>query len=633
MAAAVTVVAGAIGICLTGVAQAQPTLAPATVVAGPDAGIVALSGMSIARDGTGGLVYLDQVGGGNHVFVSRLAGGVFETPVEVDAGLGGSSSQPVIAAGSGGLLVIGFVNGGNLYAVDVGRSTSPFPAPVPLANGALNPALAISNLGKVYLAFTEAGAGGHDIRAAYFHNGQWALESTPLDANPADDAGDGTGRPAVAVAGDGVAIVAWGEAGHIFVRRVWGTAPGVDYEQADPPSLGGLTEAAADKPAVATGADSSYADVAFRETFGGGIQTQSRVLLHRLIAEQFSPSIAQPDGLSTPGTEGADDPQVVMDEYGRGYVTTSRTTSHQLFGEALGSNGAPGAVFRIDSLQNSLDPEAVPATAGLFSLLVAWQERLPLGSSQIELRYAAGSGNLGPELTASTPALGDTQAASGLVAAGDVFGEAAVAWVQGTGAAQRILVGQMYLPPGSLSPASSFSYSRSAQPILAWTAPDVSWGPVHYAVTLDGVSLGVTDATSLRVPAPVTDGPHVWQVSAVNPAGVSRSAAPAKVFVDTVAPEVALTVSGSRRAGARIRIEVRYSDVKPPEPAADASGVKAVSVVWGDRHKASIGHRASHVYSRQGLYRLQVMVTDRAGNATTVQQYVRILPARHRKRR
>jgi len=36
--------------------------------------VVGLSNLSIARDGTGGLVYLKQVSGVPHVFVSRLVG-------------------------------------------------------------------------------------------------------------------------------------------------------------------------------------------------------------------------------------------------------------------------------------------------------------------------------------------------------------------------------------------------------------------------------------------------------------------------------------------------------------------------------------------------------------------------------
>src|ERR1700684_1051580 len=68
-------------------ARRTPTLAPGnTVIDGPSSDIVGLDGMSVSRDGTGGLVYVKNVGGVAHVFVSRLSGGTFQTPIEVDAG-------------------------------------------------------------------------------------------------------------------------------------------------------------------------------------------------------------------------------------------------------------------------------------------------------------------------------------------------------------------------------------------------------------------------------------------------------------------------------------------------------------------------------------------------------------------
>ena len=80
----------------------------------------------MARDGTGGLVYLKAVGGVAHVFVSALLGGQFQAPTEVDAGLGAASSQPVIAAGNGGVLLIAFINAGGLYVVDRASATASF---------------------------------------------------------------------------------------------------------------------------------------------------------------------------------------------------------------------------------------------------------------------------------------------------------------------------------------------------------------------------------------------------------------------------------------------------------------------------------------------------------------------------
>src|SRR6202023_612711 len=99
-------------------------------------------------------------------------------------------------------------------------------------------------------------------------------------------------------------------------------------------------------------------------------------------------------------------------------------------------------------LPNASPPDAVPAIAGLFSDLIAWQH--DPGASQmpeIRARYAPGGSGLGPELVLSAPLQGPTDAAAGLAGAGDVAGDAAVAWVQGSPGALRIVVAQMYQPP------------------------------------------------------------------------------------------------------------------------------------------------------------------------------------------
>ena len=228
---------------------------------------------------------------------------------------GSASSQPVITAGGGGVLLVAFVNGGQLYVMDRASVSSPWSAPAVVSGAASNPSIAMSNFGKGYLAFTADGAGGgHDVRAAYYYKGQWAAEASSLNAVPDDGAGTGTGRPVAGAAGDGVGVIAWGEGGHIYSRRVWGTSPSVVYEQADPPSFSTCSEVSTDTPQVGTEGDSSYADVVFHELIscGSGPRTQqSRVLMNRLRGSAYD-GARQPDGLSSPGTEGADQPQIAM---------------------------------------------------------------------------------------------------------------------------------------------------------------------------------------------------------------------------------------------------------------------------------------------------------------------------------
>lgn len=612
-------------------ANAQPpTAGPPTVVDGPNAGIVELSGMSVARDGTGGLVYLKDVGGVQHVFVSQLATR-FQSPQQVDAGLPGPSSQPVIAAGNGGLLLVAFINTGVLYVVDQSATGAGFGRPIPLATGSANPAIAITNLGKAYLAFTTADGGGDDVRCAYYYQGSWGVEPGAFNAMPADDAGTGSGRPAVTAAGDGVGILVWGESGHIFSRRVWGipptgTGPSTVYEEADVPSLNGWNELSAADPVISSGGNSSYAAVAFQEEFSNGSQQQSRVLMRRLRGSLYE-GVNPADGLSTPDVEGAHQPGVESGEYGDGFVTSARDSSHELIEMRLASNEAPGAVARLDSLPNASSPYAAPTASGYYSALIGWQESALTGDPEIRARFFDGT-SFGPEEVLSSPILGPTDAADGLFTAGDIAGDVAVAWVQGPPGSRAIVAAQLYQEPGSFHALQRSRYVRSTGPLLSWSPSRASWG-VRYMVSVDGVPVGQTRGTSLRLPTAqyptrLTQGPHSWQVTAVNPAGIARSDAPASVFVDTIPPAVGVRLTGKRKVRSKLQLTIRATDAVGVPPA-DASGIDEVQVKWGDGGSNRVrGDKIRHVYAAARRYRITVTVTDRAGNKTTVVLKIKI---------
>src|SRR5919112_916348 len=97
-------------------ATARADFFPGETLDGPSADIVRLGDVDVARDGTGAVVYVKRDGGTEHVFVSRLVGGVFRGPERVDAGLDSAGGQPVVAASDGGRLAIAFINGGTLFA-------------------------------------------------------------------------------------------------------------------------------------------------------------------------------------------------------------------------------------------------------------------------------------------------------------------------------------------------------------------------------------------------------------------------------------------------------------------------------------------------------------------------------------
>jgi hypothetical protein len=616
-------------------AQAQvATPAPPTVIDGPSPDIVGLSGLSVARDGTGGVVYVKNVAGVAHVFVSRLLGGVFRAPEQVDATLPGTSAQPVIAAGNGGVLLLAFINSGGLYVSQALSPSQGFSAPAVVIGGASNPSLQMSNLGKAYLAFTVADGAGSDVRAAFWARGAWALESSPLNATPADDAGTGTGRPQVATGGDGVGTVVWGEGGHVYSRRVWGVGPSVVIEQADAP-LPGCTELSADDPQAGVGGDSSYVGVAFQEVLSCGGQRQQRVLFNRLHASAYD-GITPIDGLSTGVADGAELPQVVMSEYGAGWVVSTRDDSNpldanQIFAMSLANNAATKGISRVDSLPNTGSPDAVAGTAGLFSNVIAWQQNPgSAGVPEIRVRFTPAKSSMGPETVVSSPSAGPTDAADGLDASGNVNGDAAIAWVQGVAGARQIVTAQLYQPPGGLHALKPSFYARTPHPLLSWSPVSDPWRLV-YQVYVDGVQIAQTGVTSLRIPAVTPDGPHRWQVVAINPAGLTSQSKVATVFIDRVAPLVKTTVLGTRQVLKRLHVFVSYGDPPPPlSPAVDASGVAKVTVNWGDRSKLvtlKLGdHRSFHSYLKAGRYTVTVTVTDKAGNRTRTVTTVKVKP-------
>ena len=78
-------------------APAGAVILPATTIDGPSAEIIALGGVAMATDGTGGLVYVKTVAGVPHVFASRYAAGQWGPPIRVDRELPYPASQPAIA--------------------------------------------------------------------------------------------------------------------------------------------------------------------------------------------------------------------------------------------------------------------------------------------------------------------------------------------------------------------------------------------------------------------------------------------------------------------------------------------------------------------------------------------------------
>jgi hypothetical protein len=232
---------------------------------------------------------------------------------------------------------------------------------------------------------------------------------------------------------------------------------------------------------------------------------------------------------------------------------------------------------------------------------------------------------LGPEEVVSSPTFGPTDAGKGLFGGGDLSGDAAIAWVQGSGAQTRIIAGQLFQPPGGFKAIKSAPYQTTVNPTLQWTSASERWGGPEYVVKADGVVIATTTATEIRSPVALPQGRDTWQVTAVNRAGLTSVANPASGFVDSLAPLVSMKITGKRQTGSVVRVKIDATDAHPGVPRADDSGVKSVRLRWSRASEAvTVRHRATHIYLKRGTYRVTVTVKDRAGNKTVVAKQLKI---------
>lgn len=617
-------------------------------IAGPSPAVHTLDGIDLAPDGSGAIVYTMDDGGVPHVFLRRLVNGAWQAPERLDADLGGAATQAAVAAGDGGRVLVVFVNGGNVYASTRPDSGSAWARQTLWSGGgASDPAVDLSVNGKGYAAFAAPGTGGHDVRAAYARDaGAWTVAGAPLDVNAADDAGTGTARPRVAASADGVAIVVWGEGGHVFARRVQGAQPSVVAVDA----LAGLTlegvqAASADLPVVSTQDDDSFTGVAVRATFDlGGGTLRSRAVFRRLRGSRFETPFAV-EGSPFASGQGSGAPHIATVGTGQGLVVAGNDTTNATSALQLLFDVEPSTLLPIDSLvANSAPGYAVPATATARKMLVAWQVTPLGGVPEIHARYRDG-GDFEAEQVISRGDLGPTDAADGLLAATDDAGDIAVAYAQDVpGQGRAIAVATVDQPPGRFAVERVAGFQRSDRPTLAWTTSRETWGR-YFKVTIDGVQAGVTGRRSFRPSAPLAQGAHSWQVVALDHRGQQYAARPSGVKIDSVPAFVTARLSGARQAGTALRLVVQATDT-PTGTARKAqgvltSGVRAILVDWGDHTLVQQIRRGSqHAYARPGRYVLRLLVTDRAGNRTTVRQLLRIakLPrarrgARSRRRR
>jgi hypothetical protein len=589
-------------------APAQAAFFLGDAIDGPNPEIRSLGDLDLARDGTGALAYVRQAGGVDHVFVARFEDGAFKPGERIDAALPTASSQPVVGASDAGRLAVVFVSGGVVYGV-VYAAGAGWSAPVPLGPGS-DPAVDLSINGTAFATFTSAG----NVRVARLdrRTNAWSVIEQPADADPAQVAGAGGGRSRVAISADGIGVVTWGEAGHVYARKMFGGGLSNAPQDLTPAAFEGRVPRVSDLPDIDAEDDSSYAWVVFRQSFADG---GTRILARRQRGTTFDPPVA----IDEPAGEAVGPPRIDLNGRGVGVGVTTGAVSGQPMSALLDRDqfGAGSRLF----VPSVVPPTVVPAisenNSGVIAAVLGAAGEAPYVRARTFEADKPGIDQLvsRPELGAVAPELGFDVAAdraSGVV----------VAWVQGGPQDRKIVAGYLDRVPGAFAGYTSQRCCQGALPRLSWQPAFNLWGAVRYVVTVDGKPVAETADTRFQLTTPIAGPTHKWQVVAIDGRGQTKRSRTRRLRIDDVAPRLSVGYKRKRRV---VTLSVRARD---PDPHGHrAAGIRGIVVSWGDRTKGARGTfalRVRHRYRHTGTYPLEIVATDHAGNERRVRRTVRI---------
>jgi hypothetical protein len=577
---------------------------PAAPIDGPNADVVSVGNVDLAREGTGAIAYIRNADGVPHAFISRLYGGSWLPPQRVDPTVA-AVTEVKVAAGDGNRLAIAWIADGFVYATVVPGGDTPGafgPTTTIGGPGAQDLDLDLGVNGAAYAVWQEAG----NVATARLQDAAWTRIGPPLDIDPAREAGTGQLRPRVAVSAEGYAVATWGErmpdgSTHLFGRRITGmTLSSVPQDIT-------LPEGWADSPDIDIEDDGSFAWIVYRQFFFGVPRTVGR----RLVGSQYEAAEFIDGGTAS------EEPKVDMSGAGRGYAVAQTPGVAQVFGSWLDHDHfQPGG--RLDSIAGSAPSKPEIASTDRNDNALAWRLTGSDGSSIARARYRDGEtvgGAFGGELTVSRPDLGPV-ADPGVFIGGDRVGDFAVAMVQGNPGARTLAVAVFDRPPGAPFIESSQAYKRKTRPELRWRPGLELWGVQTYRVYMDGVMIGQTTNDTLVPATPLAAGKHTWQVEAVDRAGQTSRSRVRTLKIDSIPPTLKVTVSGKRVAGKALKITVKATDT-------GGATMDHITVDYGDRSKTSRTSTTRHTYKR-GKFTLKVAAVDKAGNVTRKEVKLRI---------
>jgi hypothetical protein len=598
-----------LAVLLAGVLSAPAPAAyfPGDAIDGPSGDVRALGDVDLARDGSGALAYVKADGGVDHVYVARFEHGLLQPPERIDITLPGPSSQPVLGASDSGRLAVAFVNSGTVYGV-VRPSGLPFSPPVPLGPG-LDPSVDLSINGTAYASYTSNG----DVRIARLdrRSNAWIGLVSPVDVDPAREAGVGGGRSRVAISADGIGVVTWGEAGHVFARKMFNAGLSNAPQDLTPPDFAGRVATVSDLPDIDAEDDSSYAWVVFRQTFADG---GSRILARRQRGTQFDPPVA----LDT-GDEPVRDPRIDLNGRGLGLATMAGASTGQPMTALIDVRDAFGLGSRLLT-PSVAGPAAVPSISENNSAVVA-AVLAGAGPASVAVRpYVDGK----PEapLLLSRPELGVVAPERGFDVASDRAGGVLFAWVQGGDADRKIVTAYYDRPPATFLGYTSQRCCGGVAPSLRWQESFNLWGPLRYELLIDNKLVGQTAGNTLALPGPLAGGTHTWQVRAIDVRGQATRSKTRLLRIDARKPLLAI---GYKRRKRVVTMSVRGRD--DSRTSSLVSGMKEVKVAWGDNGIASVARsrlKVTHRYRRGGTYTITVTGRDKVGNVAVDSRVVRM---------
>jgi hypothetical protein len=627
---------------------ATAALAPASVLDGPSAAILDVDGAAMAPDGSGGILYRKLVGGQPHLFVSRLVGGTWQPPIQVDTGQPFGASSPAIAAGNGGRLLVVWIEpwavidqstkyqlmsaelspGANTFAPaiqvdphDVGDGSAAFPS------------LAMAPDGNAYVAYrvvTQSLSLGTpssivplrpgdeliDVRVAHYNGDGLAWSSLgAINQFPQLTMRRPTAlnAPKIGVSQLGDAVVTWQEpdlsgAARIWARRIFGNTLG-NVLAVSQDSAGGQPIAAdADAPALAVNYYGE-AKIAYRIAGGPGSPYGTTRIFLNTLPPDTAPSGNRFNGPTmVDGGPALGPPSIAIEPSANGgafrLAYADGGSTRVVSGDDSSGDGTPVGIGP-DRGERALT--AIEPAGGGVS---AWPAASAAGLPVIDLREDLGTGAWQlAQLSAPIGGLADEP-----VLAGSGMGDALVGFRQGPPGEAELLGAIAKGPPGEFLVSAPSGWVRGGAARLSWEPAGEAFGATRYAVLVDGQirQRGLTAQSTLLDSRGLGDGVHHVQVLAIDSDGQQTMSAAVDLKVDANPPVARLL------RGPHGRVRVRVSD--------RASGAVARDTVidFGDGTRVVGRLSAAHAYTHPGLYTITVHCGDRVGNRASIHLRVQV---------